>query len=60
MNEKNVKLTATINEKGFVNLVLSMEGCENVNIKVNDFNGKEKKKAKKLAYKIYCLCNEVK
>lgn len=60
MKEKNVKLSATLNEKGFVNLVLSMEGAENINIKVNDFNGKEKIKAKKLAYKIYCLCNEVK
>lgn len=60
MKQKNVKLSATINEKGYVNLILSMDGAENISIKVNDFNGKEKNKARKLAYKIYCLCNEVK
>lgn len=60
MKEKIVKLTAQKTEEGYINLVLSMEGAENINIKVNDYNGKEKKRARKLTYKIYCLCNGVK
>lgn len=60
MKEKNAYLTATKNEKGYIVLSLSLEGAENINIKVNDFNGQDRKKARKLSYKLYCLCNGVK
>ena len=54
---KNATLKAEINKKGFVTLSLSMDGAENIAICVNDFGGKDTKKARKLAYKLYCLVN---
>lgn len=55
MKEKstlNAVVTAT-KEKGFVVLKLSVGDIDNLYIKVNDFGGKEKKRAQALTYKIY-------
>lgn len=52
-NEKNATLKAYLNAKGYVVLSLSVEGYEDIAIKVNDFGGKDSKKARKLAYALY-------
>lgn len=46
-------LNATISEKGFIDLTISADTFEDISIKINDYNGKFKARAKKLAYKIY-------
>lgn len=55
--EKNAKtlnaLVKAENKGGFIALFLDIEGCNNVSIKVNDFGGSQKKRAKALTYKIY-------
>lgn len=55
MSEKqnNAVVTATLNDKGYVVLTLSVKDMDNLSIKINDFGGKEKAKAKKIAYKLY-------
>lgn len=58
--EKKIEIKAIKNAKGFVVLSLDIGDMHNIPIQVNDFGGKDKKKAKKLTYKIYCLVNEVK
>lgn len=47
----NAILTAT-KEKGFINLTLTI-GEVTTNIKVSDYGGTQKKRAKALTYKIY-------
>lgn len=54
----NVKLKALKNEKGFINLAIYSEKLGTIRIKLDDFNGKDKVKCKKLTYKIYCLTKE--
>lgn len=55
-NTKNNAVVTATKENGFVRLSLSIEGCENISIKVNDFGGTQKKRAKQLSYKVYkCL-----
>lgn len=55
--EKNAKtLNALVKAQkkgGFITLWLDIEGCDNISIKVNDFGGSQKKRAKALTYKIY-------
>lgn len=50
--KNNAKITAQKNEKGFITLYLEVEGIKTT-IKVNDYNGVYKKRAKALTYKIY-------
>lgn len=59
MKEKSVKLFSNKNERGFINLYIELDG-RFIAIKVDDYNGKEKNRARKLAYKLYCLSDEVK
>ena len=54
-NAKNNAVVTATKENGFVHLSLTIEGCENISIKVNDFGGTQKEKAKKLSYKVYKL-----
>lgn len=49
--QNNALLSAKL-ENGYVNLTLKVGDIE-TSIKVNDFGGKQKDRAKKLAYKIY-------
>lgn len=49
--KENAFLTAT-KEKGFINLTLTI-GEVVTSIKVNDYNGNQKKRARALTYKIY-------
>ena len=57
---EKLTINAVKNEKGFIILSVNGGGLENVRLKVDDFGGKDKKKARKLTYKIYCLINGVK
>lgn len=48
----NAVITAT-KQNGYIALSISLEGCDNVSIKVNDFGGTQKARAKAISYKIY-------
>ena len=52
MKEKNAQVNATL-KNGFVVLTINVGKYHDVPIKINDFGGTDKKKAKKLAYAIY-------
>lgn len=54
MKEKLLNATIRVekNKKGFYSLYLNFEDLQNVNIKVNDFGGTQKKTAQKLTYVI--------
>ena len=54
---KKLELVAEKNEKGFIKLYLTSEDLDYVPIEVCDFGGKDKVKARKLTYKLYCLAN---
>lgn len=62
--KNKMKQNATIStkkEKGYISIYLQIEGLNNpIQVKVNDFGGQQKEKARKLTYKIHCLLNEVK
>ena len=50
--KENAILKAIKNKQGYYELILSLEGFDNVSIKVNDFGGTKKKTAQKLTYAI--------
>ena len=53
--KNNAKITAQKNEKGFITLFIEVNGIK-CSVKVNDYNGQYKARAKALTYKIYkCL-----
>lgn len=60
----NIIISAIKNEKGYVSLTLSVKDkkgnniVDNVSIKVNDYGGTQKKRAKALTYKIYKALGE--
>lgn len=57
--KNNASVTAFKNEKGFIILSLYIDGVldDSVNIKLEDYGGKDKAKVRKLSYKIYCALN---
>lgn len=50
--KENAILKAIKNKQGYYELILSLDGFDNVSIKVNDFGGTKKKTAQKLTYAI--------
>lgn len=58
-NKNNALLRATKNEKGFIKLELFVDGGNPIVIDIADFHGKEKKKARAIAYALYCKVNGI-
>ena len=50
--KENAILKAIKNKKGYYELFLTLDGFDNVSIKVNDFWGTKKKTAQKLTFAI--------
>lgn len=57
--KNNATITAQKNEMGYITLFLEVEGIKTT-IKVNDYNGEYKKRAKALTYKIFKVLEGVK
>ena len=50
--KQNATISAKKNKFGYYELSITLEGFDNVSIKVNDFGGTQKKTAQKLTYAI--------
>lgn len=50
--KENAILKAIKNKQGYYELILTLDGFDNVCIKINDFGGTKKKTAQKLTYAI--------
>lgn len=53
-----VNLIAEQNEKGYINLYIQVGNEKRIPIKLNDFNGVEKQRCRKLTYKLFMMTHE--